>query len=276
MAELVTGEAVVLELRVARLATRLLALSLDVLVQVVLLTVGLLVVGGTAAGTDDALAAAVALTVVVLVLVGYPVAFETLSRGRTLGKLALGLRVVRDDGGAIRLRHALMRGLVAVVELYLSFGVIAVFTSLANRQGKRLGDLLAGTLVIRERMPSEGASMAMMPPGLAPWAAGLDLSGLPDELALAARQYLARLPSLRAETAHSMGVSLADAVAGHVSPPPPPGLQPPAYLAAVLAERRGRELARLQGWRVPPAPAPLPSPAPPPGAPQQDGFTPPG
>ena len=99
-----------------------------------------------------------AIVVLVLIIVGYPVAFETLTRGRSLGKLALGLRVVRDDGGAARFRQALIRGLFEVVEIWILLGVPAIICSLLNSRGKRIGDLAAGTVVVRERTPKPRSS----------------------------------------------------------------------------------------------------------------------
>jgi uncharacterized RDD family membrane protein YckC len=259
MSDLVTGEAVVLELRLAKLASRSLALALDLTVQVGLLVVGTLVLSGTVSAVDDALAAALGLVFYVAVVLGYPVAMETATRGRSLGKLALGLRVVRDDGGPVRFRHALVRGLLSVVEIWLTFGSVALIASLASAQGKRLGDYLAGTVVVRERVPVQGAPVAAMPPPLASWAAGLDLSQVPDDLALAARQYLARAPELAPPVREAMGARLAGALAAVTSPAPPPGTPAWAFLSAVLAERRRREFERLGGGR----PA---SPAWPPGA----------
>lgn len=271
MSDLVTGEAVVLELRLAKLASRSLALALDLTVQVGLLVVGTLVLSGTVSAVDDALAAALGLVFYVAVVLGYPVAMETATRGRSLGKLALGLRVVRDDGGPVRFRHALVRGLLAVVEIWLTFGSVALIASLASAQGKRLGDYLAGTVVVRERVPVQGAPVAAMPPPLASWAAGLDLSQVPDDLALAARQYLARAPELAPPVREAMGARLAGALAAVTSPAPPPGTPAWAFLSAVLAERRRREFERLGGERPasPPGPAAAwtPSAWPPPGSP---------
>jgi uncharacterized RDD family membrane protein YckC len=271
VSDLVTGEAVVLELRLAKLASRSLAVLIDVVVQFGLLLLALLLIGGLGDNLDGALLAAISLSTVVGVLLVVPVAVETLSRGRSLGKLALGLRVVREDGGPIRFRHALMRGLLAVVEIWFTFGSVALITSLASEKGKRLGDVLAGTVVVRERMPSGGGHVAPMPPQLAGWAQQLDLSQLPDDLALAARQYVARAGDLAPEVRDGMGASIASAVAQVVSPPPPPGVPAWHYLAAVLAERRRRELMRMQpqgpGWGQPPmwGPAPgLTAPPPPP------------
>ena len=148
---------------------------------------------------DEAASAAVAVATFLLVLVGGPIAVETLSHGRSLGKLACGLRVVRDDGGPIRFRHALVRGAMGVVEILMTFGVIACIASLVSARGRRLGDVFAGTLVVRERVPA-GRGIAVPPPP--PWLvgrfAGLDLSAVPDELWLAIRQYLTRMQQLDA------------------------------------------------------------------------------
>ena len=271
MSDLVTGDAVVLELRLAKLASRSLALAIDLTVQVVLLVGGTFAVAGVVAFVDDALSAALALVFYVLVVVGYPVAVETATRGRSLGKLALGLRVVREDGGPIRFRHAFVRGLLAVVEIWASFGSIALISSLASAQGKRLGDFLAGTVVVRERMPVSAAPVTAMPPALAGWASTVDLSRLPDDLALSARQFLSRQDELAPSVRATMGDRLAAAVAKVVGPPPPPGTPAWAFLAAVLAERRHRELARMTATRPGvPTPAP-PSPPWPQAPPRPDG-----
>ncbi|MGH3342517.1 MAG: RDD family protein [Carbonactinosporaceae bacterium] len=246
--DLVTGEAVVLELRLARVPSRALALLLDLAVQGLALffLIALLVVFSP--NFDDALASVVTLLSVVAVLVGYPVTLETISRGRTLGKAVLGLRVVRDDGGPIRFRHALVRGLTGFFVdfgLFGLFGCVALITSLASAQGKRVGDILAGTVVVRERMPRQGGGLTPMPPQLAAWAAGLELAQLPDDLALAARQYLTRRQQLDPGTSEDVARRLAGDVQRYVARPAPPGTPAWAYLAAVTAERRQREINKL-------------------------------
>ena len=245
MTDLVTGEAVVLELRLARFASRALAVAMDAVVQISAMVVVALALAGTTEVVDSALAAAIGLVTVVGATVGYPVAIETLTQGRSVGRMALGLRVVRDDGGPIRFRHALIRGLVGFFELWATSGILALGSSLASAKGKRLGDHLAGTVVVRERVPVAQRPAVEMPAELAGWAAGLDLSALPAELALTVRQYLARRHELAPAAGEALASELAGAVSAVVSPPPPPGTAPTAYLAAVLAERRHREAARL-------------------------------
>jgi uncharacterized RDD family membrane protein YckC len=263
--DVVTGEAVVLDLRLARLASRSLALAIDLAVQLTFMFGGVFVVAGAVSVVDDSLAAAIGLVFYLAVVVGYPVAWETFSRGRSPGKMALGLRVVREDGGPVRFRQAFVRGLLAVVEIWMTFGVVALVTSLASTQGRRVGDFLAGTVVIHERVPVRAAPVAAMPPQLAGWAQGLDLSRVPDALALEARQFLGRAHELAPEVREQMGTRIAQALAAVVAPPPPPGVPAWAFVAAVLAERRRRETARLAGGHQPSA-APWTSPPPPPPA----------
>ena len=244
--DLVTGEAVVLDLRPASFITRALALALDVLVTVIVLVVVGMLLASTTNVLDEATGSALGLVVTISILIGIPITVETLTRGRSLGKLAAGLRVVRDDGGPIRARHALIRGLLAVLELYWSFGSVALITSLLNRRGKRLGDLLAGTYVIRERSPREQPNAVRMPAHLYPWVVASDLGRLPDRLSLAVRQFLGRATRLAPAARERLGRGLADQVAQYVSPPPPPGTHPEDFLSAVLAERRDRDYARLR------------------------------
>ncbi|OXM51101.1 RDD family protein [Amycolatopsis thailandensis] len=261
--DLVTGEAVVLDVRAAKLASRGLAMMIDVALQLVTLVVAMLVLSQIAAFGDEALALTLFLVTLVLVMVGYPVIFETLSRGRTLGKMALGLRVVRTDGGPIRFRHALVRGLAGFFVDFWALGllgVVAVITSLLSPNGRRVGDYLAGTLVIRERMPAARTPYVGMPPQLAYWASQLDLTRLPNDLALAVRQYLSRTSELRPEAAEALGYGLAQQVAGEIGAPVPPGVPSWAYLSAVLAERRRRDQEKLRPQYAQPV-APAVSPA---------------
>ncbi|MFC7327536.1 RDD family protein [Marinactinospora rubrisoli] len=247
--DLVTGDAVVLDLRPAGFATRMVALFLDVLAQALVL-VGLSLLLDQVSGLlDSATWAALQILLVVLVIVGYPVAVETLTRGRSLGKLALGLRVVGTDGSPERFRQALTRALCGFVELWLTSGVVALIVALVNRDGRRVGDFLAGTLVVQERARRADTAPIPMPPHLTGWASTAELSRLDPETAQMARQYVQRYHELTEEARRTMGAEVANAVARTVSPPPPPGAAPYEYLAAVLAERRRREEERLARQR---------------------------
>jgi uncharacterized RDD family membrane protein YckC len=246
VSDLVTGEAVPLEMRLAKLPSRALAILLD---WTLLAAIGIplaIALGSVLSTADPALRATLALLGFIGLFVGVPVLVETLSRGRSLGKLVLGLRVVRDDGGPARFRHALTRGLAGVfVDFLLTSGAGAIICSLLNERGKRVGDILAGTVVIRERAPARTEPLPVIPPQLAAWATGLELSRLPADLGLAVRNYLSRYPQLAPRVRDQMGAQLAAEVAQVVTPAPPPGTPPWAYLAAVLTERGRRESERF-------------------------------
>ncbi|MEH0578292.1 MULTISPECIES: RDD family protein [Streptomyces] len=248
MSELVTGEAVALELRPARLPSRALATLLDLVVAFVVYIVVSIALVASTASLDEAARIALSIATFLLVLVGGPIAVETLSHGRSLGKMACGLRVVRDDGGPIRFRHALVRGAIGVVEILLTIGVVACIASLVSARGRRLGDVFAGTLVVRERVPAGRSGVVPPPP---PWLAGrfqgLDLSAVPDGLWLAIRQYLGRMSQLDPQVGWAMAERLAGDLAVCTGAPVPPGVPPAAYLAAVVQERQGREARRAFG-----------------------------
>ncbi|GAA3805969.1 RDD family protein [Streptomyces coacervatus] len=245
MSELVTGEAVALELRPARLPSRALAVLLDLTVAMVVYVVLTIALVASTASLDDAAQIAVSIATFALVLVGGPIAVETLSHGRSLGKMACGLRVVRDDGGPIRFRHALVRGGIGVVEILMTFGVVACVASLVSARGRRLGDVFAGTLVVRERVPVARTGFQPPPPV---WLAGrfseLDLSGVPDGLWLAVRQYLTRMQQLDPQVGWAMAERLASDLSAHTGTAVPQGVPSAAYLAAVVQERQAREARR--------------------------------
>ncbi|MHC0434351.1 RDD family protein [Streptomyces sp. O3] len=248
MSDHVTGEAVALELRAAKLPSRALAVLIDLTVAMaayIALSIALI---AATASLDDAATAAVAVSTFLLLLVGAPIAVETLSHGRSLGKLACGLRVVRDDGGPIRFRHALVRGAMGVIEILGTFGVVACVASLASARGRRLGDVFAGTLVIRERVPvGRTPYVPPPPPGLVGRFSGLDLSGVPDGLWLAIRQYLTRMGQLDPQVGWAMGERLAGDLAVCTGASAPEGVPSAAYLAAVVHERQTRDARRVFG-----------------------------
>lgn len=82
---------------------------------------------------------------------GYYSLFEAFWNGQTPGKRLLKIRVIKDSGRQITLFEALARNLVRVIDMLPSFYLIGVITMLCNREQKRLGDLVAGTIVVHER-----------------------------------------------------------------------------------------------------------------------------
>ena len=245
--DLVTGEGVALDLPAASLGLRMLSGLIDILVTVgTLVALFILLITASSFARDEALLGAGVVLTMVLTFLVLPTTIETLTRGRSLGKLALGLRTVRDDGGPISFHHALVRALIGFVEIYVASGVPAFFSIMLSTRGKRLGDYAAGTYVVRERVPLRLPYPPPMPPQLAAWAHHTDLATLPTGTALAVRQFLGRLSTLDPASRDRVGRVLLADVLPYVAPPPPAGTPPELVLAAVIAERRTRDLARLR------------------------------
>ncbi len=291
MADLVTGDAVPLDLRVAGLPSRALGLALDLAVQLLLLAI-LLILVAWVFPVDSGGSAALMILSVVGALVLWPAGLEVLTGGRSLGKLALGLRVVRDDGGPVRFRHCLMRALAMVfLDLWTTSGAVGGLSVLLSQRAKRMGDHLAGTIVVGERLPralAAGMTPVAMPPPLAGWASQLDLVAVPDQLALSVRTFLNRAPSMEPQARAATSWRLAAQVASLVRQPAPSGTPAEAYLAAIVAERSRRASwpgGRVAGPGMPghrpvgtwaaTAPQVPPPGAPPPGTPPPSGAPPP-
>lgn len=259
MTQIVTGEAVLLDLRPARIPTRMLATAIDVsliLGASLLISYVVATVGGSQARQE-----AVTIAGALIVMFGYPIITETLSRGRTLGSLALGLRVVRDDGGSIRFRQALLRGLAFWAIDFAPWTAFCggLVSAALNPNSKRLGDLMAGTLVIRTRSPRPPQPLAAVSPALRPWTDQLELSRLPDELVTASRHLVQRADGLLPYPRRQLAQDLARQVAARTAPAPPWPLEPLEFLAAVVAERRQRERDRLTARQWVPTAAELPA-----------------
>lgn len=244
-----TGEAVPLELRLAKMPSRALAVLIDL---AILFIVGLIVVNGLAPvvdSVDPAAQAAIQLTSTAVLFVAVQTTIEVLTKGRSVGKIALGLRVVRDDGGPIRIRHALVRWLAAIFVDFVLIGSVAIVCSLLNEKGKRVGDLMAGTVVVRERVPSSLGPLPPLRPHLMRWAESTEIGPIPDGLSAAARNYIGRSAELAPGVRDAMGAQLAADMSQYINAAPPPGTPPWAFLAAVLGERHRREMIRMQNAR---------------------------
>jgi len=246
----VTGEAVALDLPPASVGARLASGLIDVVLTYTLLIAVLLVfliaAAGAASRNLEALSGIAVIGTMIVIFLIIPTTIETLTRGKSIGKLALGLRTVRDDAGPISFHHAFVRALIGFVEIYAFQGGPAFFSALLSQRGKRLGDYAAGTYVVRERFTMRVRHQIPMPAPLATWAADADIVGLPTSLALAIRQFLGRAQQLDPSSRAAIGTDLARQVSAYVAPPPPAGTPTEAFLAAVMAARRDRDIARLQ------------------------------
>ena len=244
---IMTGEAVALDLRPASFVLRSAGALIDFVVYIgfyALLMIFALPALANSLGLDDAVVTALGVAGLVIAIVVAPITVELLSHGRSLGKLAIGARIVRDDGGAIGFRHAFIRALTGVVEIYSTFGGFAVVVSLLNARSKRLGDLLAGTYSQYERVSKTDKPVYGVPTALEQWALTADVARMPDRLARRISTFLAQAAQLTPATRARMGNELAAEVSPFVSPVP--AIDAELFLAGVAAVRRDREYAALQ------------------------------
>ncbi|HVK51547.1 MAG TPA: RDD family protein [Pseudoxanthomonas sp.] len=166
--EVITPEGVALHLPASGPVPRALAWAIDLGVRLGVMLI-LMIVFGLLGGFGQGLS----LVVMFVMYWIYPIAFEALWNGQTLGKRALGLRVVSADGGPLGWLPAITRNLLRTVDM-LPFGYAAgLIACLSDSSGRRLGDMVAGTVVIhvgREHTPSVAPAQGVypVPPGLQP------------------------------------------------------------------------------------------------------------
>jgi uncharacterized RDD family membrane protein YckC len=244
--ELMTGEAVGLDLRPTSFVLRGAGALVDVIVYLGVWIAGVLVVNSPAlAGAlDDAAVKAVTIASLVFCIVVLPTAVELLTHGKSLGRLMVGARIVRDDGGAIGFRHSFIRALTGVLELFMSLGGIAALFGLLNGRTKRMGDILAGTYSQYERVQRREPEVFGVPVALVGWSRSADVARMPDGLARRIAQFLRQAGGLTPDTRIRVAAQLANEAARFVSPLPQ--ADPELFLAAVAAVRRERELLALQ------------------------------
>lgn len=241
MSTLVTGEAVELSIQPAALAARALSTIID-FVAYVAVNIGVIVALFwlllQIQELNGLLLTSVMTIISVSIFVALPMTVELLTHGRSLGKLALGLRVVRDDGGAIRARQALIRAILWQFEVVATGGGIAALSGLVSPQAKRLGDYMAGTVAVSERTRPIPPVQTTVAPHLHNWLAQADIAELPPGLHRRVTQFLATAPNLSRDSRWERSIELATEVNPYVAPAPPEGTLPEQYLSAVIHQRR--------------------------------------
>jgi uncharacterized RDD family membrane protein YckC len=231
-----TPEGVSLELVLAGVGSRFVARLLDTLIQaVIIFALELGIYATSAPGVVRALAR----VLLFLVIFAYDIPFEVFNRGRTIGKVAAGIRVVGDLGEPVHFFTSAIRTILRVVDFLPVFYIAGVVSMVATQRDQRLGDLAAGTLVVRERFPgiaTEVSAPATVPvEAVATW----DVSALgPDDLATI-HQFLDRRLALpipvRAHFAAELAARVGPLVAGA-----PYGTHPEYLLEGVVVAKQAR------------------------------------
>ncbi len=253
-----TPEGVDLDLTLAGLGSRFVAALIDGLIQGGVFMALAILAGGASAGSqgieelEGGLAAGIALALLLvamfLIFFGYHVAFETWASGRTPGKRWTGLRVVRVGGAPVSFLPSAVRNLVRVVDFLPTAYGVGIVALLANSRNQRLGDLAAGTLVVRERQTARPPPPAAAPgqteetPAsgpLSPDWSSWDVSAVSAEDLGTVRRFLERRPSLTPEARGRLANELAARLRTKVSGPPE-DLHPEVFLAEVAAAKSAR------------------------------------
>ncbi len=235
---IVTPQGVVLDLEVAGVGHRGVARLLDIGVVAVALVVASALLGFLPA-TGELVGQ---LVVGFLVIFGYPIVAETFFRGRTVGKWAMGLRTVTLEAGPIGFREAFIRSLFQLVDLFVSFGSVAIISVMFTDRSQRLGDFAAGTFVIVDpRAVRHTPAVPFTPPmGAEQIVAEMDVAKLRPDQERLIRSYLLRTGELSADARNELGPTLAATVSNHLGHAGTLGLLPEPYLVAVLAARQLR------------------------------------
>jgi len=237
----VTPEAVVLDFRAAGLGSRTLAKMIDLLIQFFALFVSIFIVGAVAFANESA---AIVMIVVLLFVIfyGYAAILETWWNGRTVGKRIFNIRVITTEGGPVRFRHAAIRSMIGTFDFFFPApgGLIAVSFALLTKRSQRLGDLAAGTIVIRDRNADQPAVFFAPAYGAEGVAQNLDTSLLDAPHYTLIREVLLRGPELNPEARWRLTEQLADQVAARTGNPRPPGLDGERFLVSMLYAHQAR------------------------------------
>lgn len=250
--KITTPESVTLDFQLAGPGTRFLALFLDLWIVMTLMTaityllamlISLVFATGLTSDTDELVGAILFSLIIVaqfLIFFGYWFVLEAFQGGRTLGKRALGIRAVMRGGYPLTLSAALIRNLVRIVDMipppYFAVGLISMSLS---RDYQRLGDLAAGTIVVRDRSyraPASGLYFAGLNPAhVLHW----DTSAISNADLELIRRFLARRTQLRPGARYSIGIRVAGRFRQKVAGADP-NLPPEVLLEGIVLERQAR------------------------------------
>jgi len=245
-----TPEGISLDLVLAGLGSRIAAFLLDLVLQVAFFVLVVAVVVGTLNGggqTSELVAGGILSATALLDFIGYFVLCEMLWSGRSVGKKAAGLRVVRTEGTSVGFWSSLLRNVTRLVDMMPGFMyLVGSVLVLVTPKNQRLGDILGGTMVIRERQaafalqsdtPFDDPRRWVVPGtvgptwyapaslGLPPQLANWDVSAVPEQELVLIRRFLAHRDGYQAQARWRLAVELAGRVwpfvSGPQAPPPP-------------------------------------------------------
>ena len=189
-----TAEGVRIDLTLAGLATRMLAAGFDLFIySLVLFALWIALIPTFLVASDGSdLAFSIAVMLSIFGFFAYPTAFETFYGGRTPGKKMMNIKVLTIDGYPPTFSTILTRNLLRLADVFPGFYLVGAISILASEHEQRLGDLVAGTIVVREKLNTHTDHLPIGTPDEAVW----DVSQVTHEDVLAIRHFLNRSPEL--------------------------------------------------------------------------------
>ncbi|NJR64287.1 MAG: RDD family protein [Leptolyngbyaceae cyanobacterium CRU_2_3] len=245
--KLLTPESVELEFTLAGIGSRALALSIDYSVLLLCLLVFWIIWGifsnqllnyldntGIAYGSIPIWLGAIALLLSFVIFAGYFVVFEVFWQGQTPGKRIAKIRVIQDNGKPVRMAQAVLRSLLRPIDDIFFIGTFLIFF---GKREKRVGDWVAGTVVVQEERPQsktgilvslEARQLAAQLPDMT------DLTQLLADDFAVIREYLQRRSFMESKARGELSLKLARQARAIVHLETiPPGLTSDQFLEAV-------------------------------------------
>lgn len=231
-----TPEGITIDVQLAGVGSRFTAAIIDGLVQV-----GLFLALSLAAAILGRVGAAVFVIGMFLVLSGYDVLFETFNSGRTPGKQWTGLRVVRTGGTPIGFFTACVRNLLRPIDFLPGFYLVGIVAILASGRNQRLGDMAAGTVVMRERKGDrlEEVLLRRRPSVPSEELLAWDVSAVDDDELATVQKFLDRRASLAAAARYRLAWELASRLRPKVVGPPD-DMEPEPFLECLSVAKAAR------------------------------------
>jgi uncharacterized RDD family membrane protein YckC len=230
-----TPEGVTLELVLAGLGSRFLARLLDTVIQLALIFA--LAIGVGVSGSPG-WAQAIGAVAMFLVIFAYDIILETLNNGRTIGKLAAGIRVVGRSGEPVRFLASAVRNIARIVDFLPALYLTGTISMIATQRSQRVGDLAAGTIVARERFPGLAhtpAPITVTADAVATW----DVSAVNASELQAVRHFLDRRLELRWPARSYFASDLANRLGPKVAGIPA-NSHPEYVLEGIVVAKQGR------------------------------------
>jgi len=240
-----TPEQTALDFAIAGIGSRFLALALDTLIQMAVGFVvgigGSILIGVLSAAVPKAAMWGFAILILFYFLLyfGYFALFEIIWNGQTPGKRKAGIRVIKDSGRPLTPAESIARNLMRIVDWLPAFYAVGIVSALLTKENKRLGDLVAGSLVVRETSfsdlkPAWQTAVAPSGPALPP----LGASQLSPEEGALIDSYLSRRQDLAPDVRYNMAEEILRRIKPKLTLPAENLLSTEKILEALAYERR--------------------------------------